>query len=90
MRIFMAVLCLLASGCGAEAASKQNWYLRIDNGRGGEAFVFKSKAACEAAGKRMVKAQKEIDKMSQKYASNYRRSNPRCLDRLPHGYLPPS
>jgi hypothetical protein len=89
MRIFGCILLFLVSSGLAEAAPKKNWYLRIDNGAGGEAFVFKSKAACEAEGRRRVKVQQEIDRMPQKFESKYRWSNPRCLNFLPHGYLPP-
>jgi hypothetical protein len=57
MRLFVGIFLLFVSAVCAEAAVKKNWYLRIDNGVGGEAYVFKSKAACEAAGQRMLKAQ---------------------------------
>jgi hypothetical protein len=89
MRFFICILLFLVSAGMAEAAPKKNWYLRIDNGAGGEAFVFKSKAACEAEGKRRLKAQRYSDQMSKGYEAKYRWSNPRCLDRLPYGYLPP-
>jgi hypothetical protein len=89
VRIFVCILLFLVSSGLAEAAPKKNWYLRIDNGAGGEAFVFKSKAACEAEGRRRMKVQEEIDRTPQKYESKYRWSNPRCLNFLPHGYLPP-
>ncbi len=93
MRIFICILLLIVSAAFAEAATGKNWYLRIDTGAGGEAYVFKSKLACEAAGRRMLKAQQQIDKVSKgydrKYNRKYRWSNPRCIDHLPYGYLPP-
>jgi hypothetical protein len=89
MRTVICMILLFVSAVCAEAAVKKNWYLRIDNGVGGEAYVFKSKAACEAGGQRMLKAQQQIDKLSKSYESKRRWSNPRCLDRLPYGYMPP-
>jgi hypothetical protein len=88
MRIVLCIL-FFSSAVSAEAAPKKNWYLKIDNGAGGEAYVFKSKAACEVEARRKLKVQQDIDKTPQKYKSKYRWSNPRCLDRLPYGYLPP-
>jgi hypothetical protein len=89
MRILIFMFLILVSSAFAEAAQKKNWYLRIDTGAGGEAYVFKSKVACQAAGQRMLKAQLQIDKISKGYDRKYRWSNPRCIDRLPYGYLPP-
>jgi hypothetical protein len=89
MRVFFCILMFLVGSAFAEAAPKKNWYLRIDTGAGGEAYVFKSKAACEAGGRRMLKAQQQIDKISKGYDRKYTWSNPRCMDRLPYGYLPP-
>ena len=90
MRNILCGLLFLVSTVSAEAVPKKNWYLRIDNGAGGDAYVFKNKAACEAAGQRMLKTQRQIDRMPRTFESKYRWSNPRCLNRLPYGYLPPA
>jgi hypothetical protein len=89
MRSFVCALMFLTFVTAAHAAQKKNWYLRIDNGAGGEAYVFKSKAACLAEGQRRLKIQRDIDRKPQKFESKFRYSNPRCLDRLPYGYQPP-
>jgi hypothetical protein len=89
MRLFISAVMLLACVTAAEAAQKKRWYLRINNGSGGEAYVFKTKAACEAEGRRRMQIQQYLDRRPKQFESKIRYSNPRCLDRLPHGYMPP-
>jgi uncharacterized protein YegP (UPF0339 family) len=102
MRLLLIAVVLMANLLPASAATSNRWYLRYDTDNGPEARVYRSKAACEAGirdlKKRSASIKKIHDSIGEKefkrlnpFSSNkaYFR-NPRCSNRLPYGFLPPS
>ena len=100
-KAFLITAILLANLLPTSAESGNRWYLRYDTGSGPAAAVFRSKAACEAGIKdlmwRDAAIRKLYDAMGDKefrrlnhFRSKSTFRNPRCLNRLPIGFLPPS